>query len=106
MTAIMAANNTHRPAHAMRYGSLMLPASALKSGILKPAPPPPRFFFEPGSRLISIMARSRSGLPEGEADRQHQQRHDFVHRQGFVEHAVLHPQVLDRVRAIDRDLET
>src|SRR5579872_3317634 len=96
-------SSTAKPATAAAsHGSLTAVASCLKSGIAKPLPPP-RFFFAPGRRLISIMERA-SGVPQGEADRQHQQRYDLVDGKG-LEDAILHADVLDRIGLLHLDAQ-
>src|SRR5919202_2064391 len=70
---------------------------------------PLRLRFWPGRRLTVIMddgsLGSGSGCgAQGEADRQHQQRSDFVHLQR-IEDALGHLQLLNRIRQLDRYLE-
>src|SRR5690606_9131176 len=93
-------------------------AAAICHGCLMPLPIPlnrepipakgePRLTARrvPGRRLTEIIVRSSSRCrPEGEPDREHQQRGDFVHRMA-VEGVGRHVEPLDRVRGGHRHLE-
>src|SRR5262245_5909028 len=105
------ATPTHATTATRRMGSLTADPSALNRSRLRESEEPLLPRLVPGRRLTEIiMAMSRSwrgsgGVPERQADREHEERGDIVdvHR---VEDAIRHLDALDGVGLLHRKTET
>src|SRR5438552_15288548 len=92
------------PMALIRYLSPPHSLALAKSSDARIPPPPLLRRPAPGRRLISIIGRLLV-LAEGEADRQHQQRRDFIGHQR-LESALAHLDVGERVGELDRLLRS